>query len=214
MKTGIIFDLDGTLMDSLTDICISVNHMLDHFGLPQRSHAQIRRLVGNGARNLVARVLPGKDTDPSVEQALAVYMAHYDAHCTENTFPYAGIPELLARLKDICPLAIVSNKPHSSVTELCRVHFPDIYALGTVDGLPRKPAGDMVWHAMKQIGIDRCIYVGDSEVDVETARNAGAACVSVLWGFRDRRELEAAGASRFCEKTEELLGVLQNLLEA
>lgn len=214
MKTGIIFDLDGTLMDSLTDIHISVNYMLSHFGLPAKSRDEVRRLVGNGARNLVRRALPGKDTDPSLEEALAVYMEHYDANCTRNTFPYAGIPALLEKLKTRCPMAIVSNKPHSSVTELCRVHFPGLYALGTVPELARKPAPDMVFRAMEVIGVDRCIYVGDSEVDIETARNAGARCVSVLWGFRDRRELEQAGGTCFCERVEDLLCLLETLPEA
>ena len=211
MKKGILFDLDGTLLDSLGDLHSSVNYTLKQFGCPERSLAQIRRFVGNGARRLLEQSLPGKAEDPDLEQVMAVYMAHYNAHCKDTTRPYEGILEALADLKRDYPIAVVSNKPNASVAALCREYFGDVYALGTVPDCPRKPAPDMLRRAMEAIGVDSCVYVGDSDVDVLTAKNTGVPCLSVLWGFRDRQELEAAGAECFCEDPHRLAQTLRTL---
>ena len=136
---------------------------------------------------------------------------YYSVHCQDKTKPYPGITDVLDVLKHY-PMAIVSNKPDSAVKELCSHWFPGIYALGETADCPRKPAPDMVHKVMKTIGADRCIYVGDSEVDVETARNAGVPCLSVLWGFRDLDTLKEAGATHFCETPADLLKILKEMI--
>ena len=209
MKTAILWDLDGTLLDTLEDLMDGVNYAMDHFGYPRWTLADIRRFVGNGARNLLTRACPeGADIDA----ALAAFHEYYDVHCQDKTGPYAGIPEVLARLTEKYPMAIVSNKPDVAVKPLCDLHFPGLYARGEIAGCPRKPAPDMVYAAMEAIGADRCIYVGDSEVDIATAKNAGAPCLTVLWGFRDRDVLEAAGATHFCKTVQELEAAIEELI--
>lgn len=202
--TGVIFDLDGTLLDTLEDLKDAVNVALAQFGYPQRSLEEIRRFVGNGAKALIERAVPA-DADP--EPVFAVFREYYQKNCQTKTAPYAGIVEVLAQLD--MPVAIVSNKPDGAVKALCGAYFPGIYALGESVGCPRKPAPDMVYKAMDAIGADRCIYVGDSEVDVATARNAGVPCLSVLWGFRDKEELLQAGAEHFCEDPGDIPGLIQ-----
>lgn len=214
MKKGILFDLDGTLLDSLCDLHRCVNHTLRQYGCPERSMEEIRRFVGNGARRLLEQSLPGLPTDPDTDQVLESYTAYYNAHCKENTRPYPGVVEALTALRKHYPIAVVSNKPQDSVTELCKEFFADVHAVGTRPDCPRKPAPDMLQNAMAAIGADTCIYVGDSEVDVRTAQNTGIPCLSVLWGFRDRETLEKAGAIHFCENTEDLQTHIENLLKA
>ena len=209
MKTGILWDLDGTLLDTLQDLADSVNHTLRQFGYPQRSIEEVRRFVGSGARRLMQLAVPeGADAD----EAFEVFRGYYDAHCRIKTKPYEGIPEALAELGKRYPMAVVSNKPDSAVRALCADYFPGLYALGERAGCPRKPAPDMVLRAMEAIGVERCVYVGDSDVDVLTARNAGVPCLSVLWGFRDRKEIEAAGGVHFCDRTEMLTEKLEEMI--
>ena len=207
-RIGILFDLDGTLLDSLEDLKDATNAALTHFGCPTRSLAEIRSFVGNGARNQIRLSLPGKPDDPELDTILGWYKEYYGAHCQIKTAPYTGILEALEEIRRDYPVAIVSNKPDAAVKTLCARHFPGIYALGEAPDCPRKPAPDMVFKAMQAIGADACIYVGDSEVDIETAKNAGAECVSVLWGFRDRDVLEEAGGTHFCETAEMLSTVI------
>jgi len=166
MKPGIIFDLDGTLLDTLEDLHAAVNHTMARFGCPSRTIEEVRRFVGNGVDQLVRLSLPGKDSDPPVEEVIAAYRTYYNAHCQEKTGPYAGILEVLTALASEYPLAVVSNKPDSAVKPLCREYFGDLFALGERRETPRKPAPDMVWQAMAAIGVESCIYVGASEVDV------------------------------------------------
>lgn len=194
--TGILFDLDGTLLDTLADLADSTNFALRCFGYPERTMDEVRRFVGNGAAMLIRRAVPEK-ADPA--PVLEVFRNHYQQNCENKTAPYPGIPEVLAQLS--CPMAIVSNKPDSAVKALCAKYFPGIFALGESADCPRKPAPDMVKKAMAAIGVDHCIYIGDSEVDVLTAQNAGVPCLSVLWGFRDKEEI---GGSHFCERPEDL----------
>ena len=212
MKTGILFDLDGTLLNTLEDLTDAVNYTLSHFGCPQRSLDEVRSFVGTGARNLIRKALPGKDTDPSVEEALAFYQKYYAAHSQVKTAPYAGVLQAITEIGKKYPVAIVSNKPDVATKDLCAKYFPGVFARGESADCPRKPAPDMVLQAMKQIGVDRCIYVGDSETDVETARNAGCPCLSVLWGFRDKECLLEAGATHFCDDPADLLTRLEEMM--
>ena len=210
MKIGLLFDLDGTLLDTLGDLTDATNYALRQFGFPERSEAEIRSFVGNGARNQIRLSLPGKDTDPDLDEALAYYQQDYKAHCTDNTAPYEGIPEMLAQLTQY-PLAIVTNKPDAAAKILCKEIFGQIYTLGATDDCPRKPAADMIYKAMAEIGAEKCIYVGDSEVDVLTAKNAGVPCISVLWGFRNKACLEEAGAEIFCDNPLDLPRIVKEL---
>ena len=211
MKTGILWDLDGTLLDTLEDLWDGVNQALDQFGLPGRTLEEVRSFVGNGARNLMIRALAGRG---DVEEALAAFHAYYDVHCIGKTKPYPGIPEALEKLGEKYPMAIVTNKPHSAAKPLCDLYFPGLYARGEVAGTPRKPAPDSLYAAMKAIGVDTCVYVGDSEVDIATAKNTGVPCLAVLWGFRDREDLERVGAVHFCEKTEDLVEAIEAIMES
>ena len=209
MKTGILWDLDGTLLDTLEDLADAVNFALQQFGYPERSIEEIRCFVGNGARRLIERAVPtGGDADAVFD----TFRAYYDTHCRIKTRPYDGIMEALQKLGEKYPMAVVSNKPDSAVKPLCAEYFPGLYARGESTDCPRKPAPDMVFKAMEAIGVESCIYVGDSEVDVLTARNAGVPCLSVLWGFRDRAEIMDAGGSHFCEDTAKLVEKLEELI--
>ena len=207
--TGILFDLDGTLLDTLDDLTDATNHTLAQLGYPLRSREEMRRFVGNGAARQLQQAVP--EGEPW-EAALELYLPYYSTHCRIKTAPYPGIPEALAALREQYPVAIVSNKPDGATKALCAEFFPGICAMGQSDGCPRKPAPDMVLQAMKEIGADTCIYVGDSEVDILTAKNADVPCISVLWGFRDREELTAAGGLHFCEKPSRLTETVNALI--
>ena len=201
MKTGILWDLDGTLLDTLDDLHNAVNYALQVFDYPPRSRDEIRRFVGNGAARLLALSVPqGADSAP----VLAVFQEYYRSHCRIRTGPYPRIMEALRQLGQDHPMAVVSNKPDRAVKKLCAELFPGIYARGEAPDCPRKPHPAMVQQAMEAIGVDRCIYIGDSEVDIATAKNAGIPCISVLWGFRTREELTAAGAAHFCSTPDQL----------
>ena len=207
MKVGILWDLDGTLLDTLEDLADGVNYALGEFGCPERTLEEVRRFVGNGAFNLIRQAVPD-NVDPA--PVFEVFRTYYNAHCQIKTRPYKGIPEVLAELGRKYSMAVVSNKPDSAVKPLCGQYFPGLYACGESADCPRKPAPDMVFKTMEDIGVDSCIYVGDSEVDVLTAKNAGVPCLSVLWGFRDRQEIEEAGGMHFCDN----VGDLPRMLEA
>ena len=211
MKTGILFDLDGTLLNTLEDLKDATNAALRHVGCPERTLEEIRTFVGNGARNQIRLSLPGKADDPDLDEVLEWYKAYYADHCQIKTAPYPGVGEMLENLKGKWPMAIVSNKPDNAVKTLCAQHFPGIYALGEAPDCPRKPAPDMVFKAMKAIGVEQCIYVGDSEVDIRTAGNAGVPCVSVLWGFRDRCVLEEEGGRYFCTDAADLPHLIEQI---
>lgn len=213
MKIGILFDLDGTLLNTLEDLKDSVNYVLDQYGCPSRTLEEIRQFIGNGAKKLIERSLPGSENDPPVEEVLAAYQAYYKTHSKIKTKPYDGILEALAELKSCYPIAIVSNKPDGATKTLCQEFFGDVYARGESTDCPRKPAPDMLQKAMQIIGVDTCIYVGDSEPDIQTAKNLGVKCLSVLWGFRTRQELEQAGGQYFCDDPKDLPQILKTMLE-
>ena len=212
MKTGILFDLYGTLLDTLEDLLDATNYALKVHGYPERTLPELRRFVGNGAENQMRLSCPEGTAPEKIQAVLATYKPYYTAHCQIKTRPYDGIPAALEELGKHYPLAIVSNKPDSAVKALCADYFPGIYALGEAADCPRKPAPDMVYKAMKAIGVERCIYVGDSEVDVLTAKNAGVPCLSVLWGFRDQEDMEAVGAEHFCGETDGFTEKIEELI--
>ena len=193
----------------LPDLGSIGNYALEQFGLPPRTLAEIREFVGNGAANLISRAVEGRADEGEV---LDTFRTYYNAHCQVKTKPYEGVLEALAQLGEKYPMAIVSNKPDSAVKPLCEQYFPGIYALGERAGCPRKPAADMVFAAMKDIGVETCVYVGDSEVDIATAKNAGVKCLSVLWGFRDKDVLIDAGGAYFCDDTAQLVEKIEELI--
>ena len=208
MKIGILWDLDGTLLDTMEDLADAVNHALDRCGYPLRTLEEIRSFVGGGAKCLLEQSVPaGADARPAQEY----FWDYYSVHCQDKTKPYPGITDVLDVLKHY-PMAIVSNKPDDAVKPLCAEHFPGIYALGERTDCPKKPAPDMVLKAMADIGVESCIYVGDSEVDVLTARNVGVPCLSVLWGFRSREEIEKVGGTCFCMVPEKLPEMLETMI--
>ena len=212
MKTAILFDLDGTLLDTLGDLHASTNAVLRQFGYPERTIDEVRRFVGNGARVLIQQAVPVGE-DHRVDEVLSAFQTYYAAHCDILTRPYPGIPALLSALGEKYPLAVVSNKPDQAVKELAKIYFPALYARGESTDCPRKPAPDMVRMAIQALGAENCIYVGDSEVDVMTAKNAGVPCIAVTWGFRDVETLRAAGAEYFCDDAADLPQMIENIIK-
>ena len=210
---AVLFDMDGTVLDTLDDLCDSINHSLAEFSLPQVSREHVRQCLGNGAAFLVSHSIPS-DSSPELEaDVLAFYKPWYDAHCLIKTAPYEGILPMMQSLKEQgLRLAIISNKPDRAVQELSDAFFPGLLELsvGESPSVRRKPAPDTVLTAASQIGlsVDQCVYVGDSEVDLQTARNAGMDCISVTWGFRDESQLIEAGASVLVRTPEELESLL------
>lgn len=209
MKIGVIFDLDGTLLDTLEDLTDAVNVALEKNGYPSRTLEEMRYFVGNGAAHMLRCAAPeGVDLQPVMD----AFVAWYADHCRDKTKPYEGIDQALEELKKMYPLAVVSNKPDYAVKLICDAMFPDVYGVGEQRGIPRKPAPDLLRSAMNQIGVDTCIYVGDSDVDIATARNAGVPCISVLWGFRTKEDLLSAGATCFCTHPEELKSIVEAMI--
>lgn len=208
-----IFDMDGTILETLEDMCASVNVTMDHVGYPRRTMDEVRRFVGNGAAKLIERCMPAGAENPRYPAALEFYRAYYDAHAQIKTGPYPGIPELLNQLsREGVRLAVVSNKPDEAVRALTERYFPGVFpvAIGNRDGWATKPAPDSVYEAMCLLGARResTVYVGDSDVDVDTARNAGLDSVIVTWGFRDEDFLRAHGAQHLAHNTDELYEML------
>lgn len=209
----VIFDLDGTLLDTLQDLCDSANYALSLHQMPTRSLDEIRRFVGNGVGLLIHRAVPAGTPEEVEAQCLADFRAHYLLNMENRTAPYAGVLELLDGLNQAgIRLAVVSNKFDGAVKGLCQDYFGDRVkvAIGESQGVARKPAPDTVFRALKELGADAqgAVYVGDSEVDIETARNAGLPCLSVSWGFRDADFLLQRGAQRIVPSPAGLLALL------
>jgi phosphoglycolate phosphatase len=207
-----VFDLDGTLLDTLGDLAASTNYALRTHGMPEHSLDDVRRFVGNGVRVLMERAVPQGVENPQFEAAFQTFREHYMQHSLDTTKPYDGILETLETLKaEDCRLAVVSNKMMAATQELCRHFFRDTIevAIGEheAQGIRKKPAPDTVNEAFRQLGVgkERAVYVGDSDVDILTARNSGLPCISVLWGFRDRDFLIQHGAETFISAPSELL---------
>ena len=210
----VLFDLDGTLLDTIVGITASINATLDKWNCPRRTVAEVRDFVGNGLRRTLSLAIPGGEQFPGFEDALAYLLRHYEDNCMEATKPYPGIQSMLQALKNAgYKLGIISNKTDPAVQTLAQRFFPDLIdaAVGEKPGNRRKPAPDGVLEAMARLGSkpENCIYVGDSEVDLLTAENSGLGCISVLWGFRDKAALYKAGATCFVAKPGEILPLLQ-----
>lgn len=209
----IIFDLDGTLLDTLEDLTDAVNHALGELHMPHRTIDEVRRFVGNGVAKLVERALPDGASPEKAAQALAIFKDHYELHKEDKTAPYPGVVELLTTLRERgYKLAVVSNKFDQAVKDLMPRYFPGlIHAAAGEDedrGVPKKPDPAMVRRVMAELGARRAVYVGDSEVDMQTAGNSGLPCISVTWGFRDRTFLLENGALTLADTPEEILDLV------
>ena len=211
MNTAILFDLDGTLLDTLGDLHAATNHVLTRFGYPSRTIQEVCRFVGNGAGLLIRRAIPEGE---AVEPVLAAFQEYYAAHCNILTRPYDGILPMLDALQAHYPMAVVSNKPDRAVKELAKIYFPTLFAQGETATCRRKPQPDIVYAAMQALGAERGILVGDSDVDIQTAKNAGIPCISVTWGFRPEEELLAAGAQYICHHPSQIPEMIQKILQS
>lgn len=205
-----IFDLDGTLLDTLGDLAQSTNHALRVMGMPERSLAEVRQFVGNGVRKLIERAVPEGTSSEVTEETLAVFKAHYIDHGLDTTKPYEGVREMLEELKrEGKNIAVVSNKFYDATQQLCRHFFPETVsvAIGEREGISKKPAPDTVLEALRQLGVaaEGAVYIGDSDVDIKTAENCGMPCISVLWGFRDKDFLIEHGGKIFVDNPREIL---------
>lgn len=209
----IVFDLDGTLLNTLEDLRDSVNYALRGAGMPERSLEEVRCFVGNGVRRLLELAVPEGVDNPAFEEVFSVFREYYAVHCNDKTGPYSQIMELLAALQERgCKMAIVSNKFHDAVQELKELYFGKYVAvaIGQQEGINKKPAPDMVMAALKELGssVETSVYVGDSEVDIATAANSGMDCIVVTWGFRTREEQKRAGGKTFADSPLDILDLI------
>ncbi len=206
-----IFDLDGTLLDTIQDLAASVNYALSQCRMPERTLDEVRRFVGNGVRLLMIRAVPDGEDNPRFQEAFDIFRSHYLEHSLDTTAPYPGIMDMLERLKaNGKRMAVVSNKFDTATKELIRHFFGNLIevAIGENEaaGVRKKPAPDTVNEALRQLGVGKedAVYVGDSDVDIQTARNSGLPCISVLWGFRDREFLLENGAMTFVQSPDNI----------
>ncbi len=210
----VIFDLDGTILDTLEDLADSVNYALSAHGYPTRTMEEIRRFVGNGLLMLVRLALTPETDETVVQEVLATQKTYYKEHCADKTKPYDGVIELLTELKEAgCKMAVVSNKADYAVQILCEQYFKGLFDLtvGERENVRKKPAPDAVNMVLKELQTDRknAIYVGDSEVDIETAQNADMKAILVNWGFRDEEVLREQGAKVIVKTMQELKTMLK-----
>ena len=204
-----IFDLDGTLLSTLADLAASTNYALRTHHMPERSIDEVRRFVGNGVKKLMERAIPDGLNNPLFEETFATFRQHYMQHNLDTTQPYPGIMQLLEQLKaEGKNIAVVSNKFYAATRELCRHFFGDLVpvAIGEREDIRKKPAPDTVIEALRELGVDKegAVYIGDSDVDIMTAKNSGMPCVSVLWGFRDKEFLIEHGATTLISQPEDM----------
>lgn len=204
-----IFDLDGTLLSTLADLAASTNYALRTHHMPERSLDEVRRFVGNGVKKLMERAIPDGLNNPLFEETFATFRQHYMQHNLDTTQPYPGIMQLLEQLKaEGKNIAVVSNKFYAATRELCRHFFGDLVpvAIGEREDIRNKPAPDTVIEALRELGVDKegAVYIGDSDVDIMTAKNSGMPCVSVLWGFRDKEFLLEHGATTLISQPEDM----------
>lgn len=211
MIYGVIFDLDGTLLNTLEDLCDSTNYALKNFGYPTKTLEEVKTYVGNGVRLLIERAIPNGVKNPNLDECLAVFKEHYKINMYNKTAPYDGVLEMLKelRMRGI-QTAVVSNKFDAAVKELCKKYFGDLIqiAIGEneADGIRKKPAPDSVFRAITdlKLSIENVIYVGDSETDVQTSKNAEIHCIGCTWGFRDKSVLIEQGADYIVSKPSEI----------
>ena len=218
MINNLIFDLDGTLLNTLADLRDSTNYALETFGFPCRTTEEVRTFVGNGLGMLIRRSVPQATEEETVDAVLAAMKAHYREHYHDGTTPYDGILPFLRRMKKQgFRMAIVSNKADPMVQLLRELYFDDLIpvAVGELEGVARKPAPDLVRIALQRLGCteEHTVYIGDSEVDIETAINAGLPCLSVGWGFRSEKDLRNAGAETVYRSPVELYDALHTEAE-
>ena len=205
-----IFDLDGTLLYTLDDLTASTNHAMRKFGFAEHTKEEVRLMVGNGIRKLIERAIPEGVNNPQYEDIYSEFVSYYLKHDLDTTRPYPGVMQMLKTLKERGKqLAVVSNKYCKATENLCRTFFAEYIsvAIGESSNIRKKPAPDTVLAAMNKLGADKAttVYIGDSEVDIATARNCGIPCVSVLWGFRDKDFLIQNGGTVFIEQPEQLM---------
>lgn len=197
-----IFDLDGTLLSTLDDLAASCNYALKTNGMPERTLEEVRMFVGNGVKKLMERAIPDGLENPLFDKTYADFRNHYMHHNLDTTQPYPGVMEMLQSLRERGKkIAVVSNKFYAATQELCRHFFGELVdvAIGEREDIRKKPAPDTVIEALRQMNVtkDKAVYIGDSDVDVMTAKNSGMPCISVLWGFRDYDFLVEHGATIF-----------------
>lgn len=207
-----IFDLDGTLLNTLNDLAASCNYALRSYGFPEHSVDDVRRFVGNGVRLLMCRAIPDGDNNPKFEDCYACFREHYLHHNLDTTAPYPGIMDMIKALNaNGKHIAVVSNKFYEATRALVRHFFGEeiSVAIGERPDIHKKPAPDTVNEALRQLGVGRegAVYIGDSDVDIDTARNSGMPCISVLWGFRDKEFLLEHGATTLVTTPEEILSI-------
>ena len=212
--SAVFFDFDGTVADTLRNITDAFNHTMRHFGRQEFTTEELKRHLGYGVDYLMHHMLP-EASEEEIREILVYYRPYYAAHATENVHPYPDILPMLERLhRDGLPMAIVSNKPDGAVQPVSEIYFNETVALslGETPGLARKPDSDMLVYTADKLQVDlsSCLYVGDTEVDIRTARNAGIDCFCVTWGFRTREELIQAGAQRIADTPEELAEMIEN----
>lgn len=205
-----VFDLDGTLLNTINDLAASVNFALKEYGMPQHTVDEVRNFVGNGVKKLMERAVPDGLDNPLFEDAYATFRKHYMEHGLDTTLPYPGIVDLLRELKKRGKnIAVVSNKFYDATGELVQHFFGEYVkvAIGERENIRKKPAPDTVLEAFRLLGVDKegAVYIGDSDVDVNTAKNVGIPCISVLWGFRNKGFLIENGATTFVETPQEIL---------
>lgn len=210
-----VFDLDGTLLNTIDDLAWATNYTLKQFNMPTYTVDEVRQMVGNGVAKLIRDAVPEDTDDATYQQILACFKEHYADHSLDNTVPYPGILDAIDILKAAgVKCAVVSNKPNFAIADLMKNFFPGRFdfALGQRDDLKRKPNAEPVHYALAQIGVNPkdAVYIGDSEVDVKTAQNSNMPCISVTWGFRDRDTLLAAGATTLVDTADELVQKILN----
>lgn len=210
---AVIFDMDGTILNTLEDLKNATNYSLRQFGMPERSLEEVRMFVGNGIRKLVERAVPAGTPKEKIDQILDVFLEYYEIHSADNTSPYPGILELVEKLKKSgIKTAVSTNKANVPAQELGREYFNGIFDLivGQQDGLKVKPAPDSVNKILSILDIQKkdAIYIGDSDVDVQTAKNSGLDFIGVSWGFRGREFLEKNGAKNIVDNANEILDLV------
>lgn len=210
--SAIVFDLDGTLTDTLEDLKDSVNYALKEFGFPERNIDEIRSFVGNGVRRLIYLSVPENTSDETAEKCLDVFKEYYKEHSLVKTKPYDGIVPMLQSLKNQgIKTAVVTNKMYEAAQDIVRIFFDGLIdvTVGQVDGIAQKPQPDGIYTALEKLGVSKenAVYVGDSEVDCMTARNAGMPCIGVTWGFRSKEVLLENGADHIINSPEEIFVV-------
>lgn len=213
MSRAVIFDLDGTLLNTLCDLCDSVNFVLDFYGYPKRSLEEVNSFIGNGVGELIRRSLPD-DAQDKFDEALSRFKVYYGEHSDVKTKVYDGLTETLVKLRaDGYKIGVVTNKVDFAAKSLCEKYFGSLIdiAIGDRADIPRKPDPYSVREAMEYLGCDRAIFVGDSDVDIATARNASLPCIAVTWGFRDRSFLEKSGGTIFADNADELYEIIKKI---